>query len=212
MKVRFSHLSLSERRKIERWRQMKLSPDEMARKRSRPCPGMPADRSPLTADPNSLTGRIYRPRWVRRRGSARRNHPGRKGPWRMPTSVSDDGSAATPIQTASRRKNSVSSAQASMRHRASALASGRLRRCSRPTCSDAGTDARNSPGNRSRIWASASKPELRRAKFTRPTSVASGPAVRGAAVRARDEWTPRHNSCGPRPLLRPERRPRQEQP
>ncbi len=35
MKVRFSHLSLSERRKIERWRQMKLSPDEMARRLSR---------------------------------------------------------------------------------------------------------------------------------------------------------------------------------
>ena len=32
MKVRFSHLSLLERRKIERWRQMKLSPDEMARR------------------------------------------------------------------------------------------------------------------------------------------------------------------------------------
>jgi hypothetical protein len=30
MKVRFSHLSLSERCKIERWRQMKLSPDKMA--------------------------------------------------------------------------------------------------------------------------------------------------------------------------------------
>ena len=35
MKVRFSHLSLSERRKIERWRQMKLSPDEMARRLGR---------------------------------------------------------------------------------------------------------------------------------------------------------------------------------
>ena len=35
MKVRFSHLSLSERRKIERWRQTKLSPDEMARKLGR---------------------------------------------------------------------------------------------------------------------------------------------------------------------------------
>ena len=35
MKVRFSHLSSSERRKIERWRQMKLSPDEMARRLGR---------------------------------------------------------------------------------------------------------------------------------------------------------------------------------
>ncbi|ARC39056.1 hypothetical protein A6J80_22495 (plasmid) [Paracoccus yeei] len=35
MKVRFSHLSLSERRKIERWRQMKLSPDEMAHRLGR---------------------------------------------------------------------------------------------------------------------------------------------------------------------------------
>ena len=35
MKVRFSHLSLSERRKIERWRQTKLSPDEMARRLGR---------------------------------------------------------------------------------------------------------------------------------------------------------------------------------
>ncbi len=35
MKVRFSHLSLSERRKIERWRQAKLSPDEMARRLGR---------------------------------------------------------------------------------------------------------------------------------------------------------------------------------
>ena len=35
MKVWFSHLSLSERRKIERWRQMKLSPDEMARRLGR---------------------------------------------------------------------------------------------------------------------------------------------------------------------------------
>lgn len=35
MKVRFSHLSLSERRKIERWRQIKLSPDEMARRLGR---------------------------------------------------------------------------------------------------------------------------------------------------------------------------------
>ncbi|ATQ58109.1 hypothetical protein PYTT13_19900 (plasmid) [Paracoccus yeei] len=35
MKVRFSHLSLSERREIERWRQMKLSPDEMARRLGR---------------------------------------------------------------------------------------------------------------------------------------------------------------------------------
>ncbi len=35
MKVRCSHLSLSERRKIERWRQTKLSPDEMARRLGR---------------------------------------------------------------------------------------------------------------------------------------------------------------------------------
>lgn len=33
--MRYSHLSLSERRKIERWRQMKLSPHEMARRRGR---------------------------------------------------------------------------------------------------------------------------------------------------------------------------------
>lgn len=35
MKVRFSHLSLSDRRKIERWRHAKLSPDEMARRLGR---------------------------------------------------------------------------------------------------------------------------------------------------------------------------------
>jgi transposase, IS30 family len=35
MKVRFSHLSLLERRKIERWRQMKLNPEEMARRLDR---------------------------------------------------------------------------------------------------------------------------------------------------------------------------------
>ena len=35
MKVRFSHLPLSERRKIERWRQTKLSRDEMARRLGR---------------------------------------------------------------------------------------------------------------------------------------------------------------------------------
>ncbi len=35
MKIRFSHLSVSERRKIERWRQAKLSPDEMARRLGR---------------------------------------------------------------------------------------------------------------------------------------------------------------------------------
>ena len=38
MKVRFSHLSLLERCKIERWRQMKLSPDEMARRLGRHRP------------------------------------------------------------------------------------------------------------------------------------------------------------------------------
>jgi len=35
MKVRFSHLSLSDRRKIERWRHAKLGPDEMARRLGR---------------------------------------------------------------------------------------------------------------------------------------------------------------------------------
>jgi len=35
MKVRFSHLSLSDRGKIERWRHAKLSPDEMARRLGR---------------------------------------------------------------------------------------------------------------------------------------------------------------------------------
>ena len=35
MKIRFSHLSVSERRKIERWKQAKLSPDEMARRLGR---------------------------------------------------------------------------------------------------------------------------------------------------------------------------------
>lgn len=35
MKIRFSHLSVSERRKIERWRQAKVSPDEMARRLGR---------------------------------------------------------------------------------------------------------------------------------------------------------------------------------
>ena len=35
MKVRFSHLSLSDRRKIKRWRHAKLSPDEMARRLGR---------------------------------------------------------------------------------------------------------------------------------------------------------------------------------
>lgn len=35
MKIRHSHLSLSERRKIERWRRMKLSPDEMAQRLGR---------------------------------------------------------------------------------------------------------------------------------------------------------------------------------
>jgi len=35
MKVRFSHLSLSDRRKIERWRHAKLSPDEIARRLGR---------------------------------------------------------------------------------------------------------------------------------------------------------------------------------
>ena len=35
MKIRFSHLSVSDRRKIERWRQAKLSPDEMARRLGR---------------------------------------------------------------------------------------------------------------------------------------------------------------------------------
>lgn len=35
MKIRCSHLSLSDRRKIKRWRHAKLSPDEMARQLDR---------------------------------------------------------------------------------------------------------------------------------------------------------------------------------
>ena len=35
MKVRYSHLSLAERRRIERWRHAKMSPDEMAHRRGR---------------------------------------------------------------------------------------------------------------------------------------------------------------------------------
>lgn len=35
MKIRFFHLPVSERRKIGRWRQVKLSPDEMARRLGR---------------------------------------------------------------------------------------------------------------------------------------------------------------------------------
>lgn len=35
MKVRYSHLSLPDRRRIERWRQAKMSPDEMARRLGR---------------------------------------------------------------------------------------------------------------------------------------------------------------------------------
>lgn len=35
MKVRYSHLSLAERRRIERWQHAKMSPDEIARRLGR---------------------------------------------------------------------------------------------------------------------------------------------------------------------------------
>ena len=35
MKVRYSHLSLADRRRIERWRHARMSPDEMARRLGR---------------------------------------------------------------------------------------------------------------------------------------------------------------------------------